>query len=272
MSHKQNLHTHTTYVDGKHTPEELIQEALARGFDGLGFSEHTYLCHSTYPNQLTAEKELLYRAEIAALKEKYKGQIDIFCGVETHYYSELDTTPYDYVIGSVHYLDCGEGIYTFDSNAAKTQEYVDRYFGGDGLCFAKKYFETVASYPERRKIDILGHFDLLAKNNDACYLFDETDKRYLDLGYAAIHALRGQVPLFEVNTGAVAAGYRKIPYPHISFLKEFGRLGFGAVITSDCHNKHFLDHHFEESRALLAEAGFTTRFILTDNGFEEIAL
>ncbi|MBQ3063671.1 MAG: PHP domain-containing protein [Clostridia bacterium] len=272
MNYKQNLHTHTTYVDGRDTPEELIKEALARGFDSLGFSEHTYLCHSTYPNQLTAEKESLYRTEIAALKEKYRGKIGIFCGLETHYYSDVDITPYDYIIGSVHYLDCGEGIYTFDSNPARTTDYINRYFDGDGLRFAKKYFETISSYPERRKVDILGHFDLIAKNNDTCRFFDEGCKEYLNLGYAAIHALRGHVPLFEVNTGAVAAGYRQIPYPQLAFLKEFKACGFGAVITSDCHNKNFLDCHFEESRALLAEAGFTTRFVLTDNGFEEIAL
>lgn len=37
MYQKQNLHTHTCFCDGKDTPEELIQEALKRGFDSLGF-------------------------------------------------------------------------------------------------------------------------------------------------------------------------------------------------------------------------------------------
>lgn len=35
---KQNLHTHTTFCDGVDAPEELIREAMARGFDSLGFS------------------------------------------------------------------------------------------------------------------------------------------------------------------------------------------------------------------------------------------
>ena len=33
MKHMQNLHTHTIYCDGVNTPEELIQEAMRKGFE-----------------------------------------------------------------------------------------------------------------------------------------------------------------------------------------------------------------------------------------------
>ena len=90
MNNKQNLHIHTTYADGKDRPEELIFEALARGFDSIGFSEHTYLPYSPYPNQLTVDKMARYRQEIADLKVKYQGKINIFCGLEYDFYSEVD--------------------------------------------------------------------------------------------------------------------------------------------------------------------------------------
>lgn len=48
MYQKQNLHTHTCFCDGKDTPEEMIQEALKRGFDSLGFSMHSYLSCSVF--------------------------------------------------------------------------------------------------------------------------------------------------------------------------------------------------------------------------------
>ena len=35
-----NPHTHSTYVDGKNTLEEMIEAALSLGFNALGFSEH----------------------------------------------------------------------------------------------------------------------------------------------------------------------------------------------------------------------------------------
>ena len=101
---------------------------------------------------------------------------------------------------------------------------------------------------------------------------DTDSKEYKDLGFEAIHALKGKLPLFEVNTGAVARGYRTTPYPQMDFLKEFQRNGFGAVITSDCHDRNYLDCFYDESRELLREAGFKSKFVFTSNGFEEVAL
>ena len=272
MSHKQNLHTHTTYVDGKDSPEELILRAMELGFDSIGFSEHSYLPYSSFPNQLTAEKMDHYRNEIHALKQKYAPALGVFCGLELDFYSNVDTTGLDYLIGSVHYLQCGDEIKTFDMGLKETQDYIHRYFDGDAMAFAKKYYETVARLPERGKIDVIGHFDLITKNNEQGNFLDTSDKEYLNFGFEAIHALKNKIPFFEVNTGAISRGYTSKPYPQFDFLTELRRCGFGAIITSDCHNKAFLDCHFEDAKALLIAAGFSSQYIFTDNGFKEIGL
>lgn len=62
MSHKQNLHIHTTYADGKDNPEALVLEAISRGFTSIGFSEHTYMPFSSYPYQMTVEDMANYKA------------------------------------------------------------------------------------------------------------------------------------------------------------------------------------------------------------------
>ena len=272
MKHKQNLHTHTTYVDGKDRPEEILLRALERGMEGIGFSEYAYIPYSEYPRQLTAEKMEQYREEILDLKKKYAGRIDVFCGLEYDFYSELETDRMDYLIGSVHYLACGEEIKSFDYGLEKTLDYIRDYFDGDPMRFAKAYFETVARFPEKKKVDVLGHFDLIVKNNEMGRFLDVGSKAYLDLGLEAIHALKGRIPLFEVNTGAISRGYTSSPYPQIEFLKELRDCGFGAVITSDCHNMEFLDCRFEEAELLLREAGFRSKWILTDGGFREVDL
>ena len=56
------------------------------------------------------------------------------------------------------------------------------------------------------------------------------------------------------------------------FIKEFKNCGFGAVITSDCHDRQFVDCYYDESRELLLEAGFKTKWILTKDGFKEVEL
>lgn len=272
MIYKQNLHTHSTYADGKDTPEEMVIEAINRGFSSIGFSEHSYMHFSSFANQLTIEKMPAYINEVNMLKEKYQDMIDVFCGLEYELFSEVPVDGFDYMIGSVHYLKFGDEILGFDRNLEQTIEYINANFGGDGLAFAKKYFETVITLPEKHKFDIIGHFDLAVKNNEAGRFVDTSSKEYLNAGYEAIHALKGKIPLFEVNTGAISRGYRSIPYPQIEFLKEFKECGFGAVITSDCHDKNFLDCHFKESHQLLQSAGFKTIWILTKDGFKEVSL
>ena len=89
---------------------------------------------------------------------------------------------------------------------------------------------------------------------------------------AWIHALAGRIPLFEVNTGAVARGYRTSPYPALDFVREFRECGFGAVITSDCHDKEHLLCHFKESAALLEAHGFRHVYILTKDGFKPVSI
>ena len=67
-------------------------------------------------------------------------------------------------------------------------------------------------------------------------------------------------------------GYKAAPYPQMAFLKEFQRQGFGVVITSDCHDKNFIDSYFEEAEALIRAAGFQSKWILTEQGFQEVGL
>ncbi len=272
MIYKQNLHTHTTYGDGKNTPEELVLEAINRGFSSIGFSEHSYMHFADFSSQLKVSDMPKYKSEIHALKEKYQDMIDIFCGLEYELFSEVPTNGLDYIIGSVHYLKFGEEILGFDVKLKETQDYINSNFGGDGMKFAKKYFETVATLPQHGNFDIVGHFDLVAKNNEKGHFFDINSKEYLNAGFEAIHALKGKIPLFEVNTGAIARGYRSTPYPQPEFLKEFKNCGFGAVITADCHNKDFLDCYFNEAAQLLQSVGFKTIWILTGNGFKEVNL
>lgn len=272
MKNKQNLHIHTTYADGKDKPEDIVLEAIRREFDSIGFSEHSYMSFSSYPYQMSINDMDNYKKEIYCLKSKYKDIIDIFCGMEFEMYSDVPTAGFDYLIGSVHYLDFDGNILGFDRTLKETLDYVNLNFDGDGFKFAEKYFETVARLPKKGKFDIIGHFDLITKNNEKGNFIDSSSKKYLDLGFEAIHALKGEIPFFEVNTGAISRGYRNSPYPQMEFLREFNRLGFGVVITSDCHDKNFIDCFYDEAEALISAAGFKSKWILTEKGFKEVCL
>ena len=64
-----DFHTHTTYCDGKNTPEEMVRAAIAKGMTKIGFSGHS---HTAFDESycMSTEGTEAYRQEIAALKEK----------------------------------------------------------------------------------------------------------------------------------------------------------------------------------------------------------
>jgi histidinol-phosphatase (PHP family) len=271
MKALQNLHTHSKYCDGRDTPEEMIAHALSKGFDSIGFSGHSYMSFSPdYSMSVEGTEE--YKKEIKELKRKYAGEIDVFLGLEFEMHSEVELAGYDYLIGSLHYFKIGGEYVGFDRSADEVKRVIDVHFGGDGLRFARKYYEKLCTLPEYGSFDILGHFDIITKNIEKVKLFDIESKEYKTAAVEAIDALKGKIPFFEVNTGAISRGYRTSPYPTIDLIKEFRSRGFGAVISSDCHDGRYLDCGFEDARELLKEGGFTERYILTDNGFKAVAI
>ena len=271
MAYLQNLHTHTTYCDGKDTPVEMIESAIAQGFDSLGFSGHSFTFYSqAIPMSLEGTEE--YKKEITALKKTYEGKIDLFLGLEFDLHSGVDLSGYDYTIGTCHYLKLGEEYVGFDRSADAVQEVIDKYFDGNGMAFSKEYYAQLSTLPDYGNFDIIGHFDIHTKNIEKVPFFDVDSKEYLDSAFGAISALKGKIPFFEVNTGAISRGYRTTPYPSLPILKELKRQGFGATISSDCHDARNLKAGFAEARELLIEAGFTEKYILTKNGFCAVEL
>jgi histidinol-phosphatase (PHP family) len=70
-----------------------------------------------------------------------------------------------------------------------------------------------------------------------------------------------------MNTGAIARGYRPSPYPEDFLIKEINRLGKGIIITADCHNKDYLNCHFDESIEILKANGVGEVYTYSDGKF-----
>lgn len=248
---KANLHTHTMYCDGRDAPEDMVRAALELGFTALGFSGHGY---SVYDEDfcMSRENTVRYRQEVLRLREAYKDQIHIYLGVEMDYYGEKEDYPYDFVIGSVHSVEKDGHFLSVDNTEAIMADNVERYFGGDFRAYVESYYEIEADVLNRTEADIVGHFDLVTKFNEGNRYFDEEASWYKE---AALQALRAMVsgaadsekkPIFEINTGAMARGYRSRPYPADFLLAEIQRLGCPVILSSDCHDRGQLDYGFEE--------------------------
>ena len=271
MAYLQNLHTHTTYCDGKDTPVEMIESAIAQGFDSIGFSGHGFTFYSPAP-PMSLEGTVEYKKEITGLKDVYEGKLDIFLGLEFDMYSGVDLAGYDYLLGACHYLKIDDRYVGFDRSADVVQGVIDTEFSGNGMAFAKEYYRQLSTLADYGSFDILAHFDLVTKNIEKIPYFDINSKEYLDAAFESISALKGKIPFFEVNTGAISRGYRTTPYTTLPILREFKKQGFGAMISSDCHDSKHLKTGFDMARNMLIEAGFDEQYILTKNGFCAVEL
>ena len=272
MGYKQCLHTHSIFCDGKDTLEEMVLSAIEKDFDSIGFSGHSFMdIYSDF--SMGEEKAAAYKAEIARLQQVYGDKIKIYCGLEKDNYTKVSTEGYDYLIGSVHCVQYGDTLLFVDWTADRTWDAIRGVFHGDGIAYAKTYFEAVADLPNHGSFDILGHFDLLTKFIEKePDMFDTTDPEYRKAAVQAAQALVGKVKYFEVNTGAISRGYRTTPYPDPFIIKEMKCLGFGAIISSDCHDRNFLDCGYDMAKQLLLDAGYTEHYVLKDEGFVAIPL
>lgn len=262
IKYLSNIHTHTILSDGVGTLEENIETAISKGFVSLGISDHSY---TSYDEETGIDKdsEESYAEKIREAKKKYADKIELFCGTELDSFSTVKRELYDYVICSVHALKIGDNFYSVDYSEEIQDKIIAEQFGGDVKSFAKTYYNSLAEHVMKNSPDVVGHFDLITKYGN----IDESDSEYRRIAIDALHKCAESCSLFEVNTGAMARGYRSSQYPAEFLLEEILKIGGSVIVTSDSHRPEQLDFAFDKTYDVLRKIGFTSVKRLTKDGF-----
>lgn len=241
---RSDLHIHTTFSDGKHTVEENVLSAIEKGCDKIGFSDHSY---TSFDESYCMKKEEvpLYIQTIKKNALLYKDKIEVLCGVEQDLFSTEKTDEFDYVIGAVHYLKIGETYVPVDESPDILEETAKKYFGGDMYALCERYFKQTELLADK-PIDIIAHFDLIAKFNEKCKLFDEHNERYVAAYCRAADILLQKKVPFEINTGAMARGWRTEPYPIGNVRTYLREKGATFILSSDSHDKNNILYAFDQ--------------------------
>ncbi len=258
-----NLHTHSTFCDGKNTPEEIVLAAIDKGFSTIGFSGHGY---TPFDLRYCMKDTEGYIAEINRLKATYNGKIKVLLGIEEDAFNSLDRTPFDYIIGSSHYYLVDGKYYPIDSSYDYFKKCLE-VFEYDAVRMAEQYYGNFCNYIKKRKPDIIGHFDLITKFDelDASLFLENYEYRAVAEKYALDAAESGCI--FEVNTGAITRGLRSTPYPGAHLLHILKKQDAKIMLSSDSHITDTLDGVFEETAAYLYDLGFRHAYAPSDNGF-----
>jgi histidinol-phosphatase (PHP family) len=242
-----DYHVHTkASPDATGEFSDFIVEAKKKGIDEIGFSEHTILHYERdYPYR-SPDSMKKYVQEF--LEVKRRSEIPVKLGAEVDFFPAdveeigdfLEDYPFDYVIGSVHYL----GSWNVDASK-QAQEYSKR----DIRQVYEEYFETVRKLCRSKLFDVLGHADLIKifgfkPNSNFDGILEETAR-----------ALAASGMCVEVNTSGLIRPCKEM-YPSSIFLALLRKNGVSVTFGSDAHRPDEVGRRFDEAIKLVKELGF----------------
>ncbi|HZK94568.1 MAG TPA: histidinol-phosphatase HisJ family protein [Prolixibacteraceae bacterium] len=246
-----DYHMHTTLSDGHNTHEEMVLTAIEKGFDEIGFSDH-FCIKQPCKWAVGAASIGLLEEKISEMRAKYGDQINILFGIEVDYFADkqeeiresLQPFNFDYVLGSVHFLD----DWNYDTDKSRYEE-----FSNDFLY--EWYFRELQNAAKSGLFDIMAHPDLIKKFR----IWPETSKKQLFEETARIFAESGVA--FEINTSGNDRPCGEF-FPGNELLEAFCKAGVPVTIGSDSHAKEQIGRHFGEARTILKQIGYNniTRF------------
>ncbi|MDQ0196649.1 histidinol-phosphatase HisJ [Paenibacillus wynnii] len=246
--------------------EEYVQRGIELGLEQLGLSDHLPLIHvdpaQYYPEMAMPLAELpRYVEECFALKERYRGVIDLRVGLEADYieaYEEvirdlLAPYPWDYLIGSVHFL--GEWDIT-------DYRQVQGWEGKDVLEVYRRYYDAVSKSATSGLYDIIGHIDVI-KRFGYVPVTEEAQAEVRELELGALKAIASSGIAMELNASGLTKPCKEM-FPATHVLKQALELGIPLTLGSDAHDPAKLGEGLPEARRQLWETGFRELSVFED--------
>ena len=226
-----------------------VEAAEAAGVTELGCAEHMYrftealnVWQHPFWNEWAIDDIDQYVEAVEASPVKLGIEGDYILGAEEKLDDLLGSRPFDYVVGSVHFL----GDYSLD-----TEEYTIWDGSRDPDEIWRRYFETLASAARSGLFDILAHPDLVKVWGRAGRL-PSVDPR--SMYEPAIEAIAESGIAVEVSTAGLRKGVGEI-YPAPAFMEMCVEAGAVFSLSSDAHDPGQIGFGYPEALAFLEQHG-----------------
>jgi len=247
-----DYHTHTPLC--RHAvgqPAELAARAAQVGLEEIGFSDHAPMPRDDFDDWRMKDSELdLYVAQVQEarvafphLRIRLALEVDYLPGCEDWIRDLAARHPWDYLIGSVHYVSAWWAIDSpYQMSSWKNRDPFEVWTA---------YFERLTQAAASGLFDIIGHADLCKKfcfypREDCTALYT----RFIEA------AKSGNVAL-ELNTAGLRKDCKEI-YPGPALARMAARAGVPITFGSDAHAPGEVGMNFPEAVQAARAAGYTT--------------
>lgn len=247
---KTSYHNHTQWSDGSATIREMIDAAQSTSLDEFGISDHFALGPGKPVSWALAPESLGSYVEQVEYEKNHNPRISLRMGLEVDYFPEtldwirksLEPYSFDYLIGSVHFIDAFPVDFSVQPWQEVSQDARNRLW--------RSYWQLLREAAQCGIFDIIGHFDLPKKFN-----FYPS----IDLTAEALSVLDAMAEAdiaIEINTSGWDRPVQEA-YPSLRYLQEAKRRQIPLVINSDAHATGEVLRHFDRARELAISAGYT---------------
>ncbi len=230
-------------------PRAYAAHAVKLGLKEIGFSDHAPLVSHDDPKITMSMYQLpLYYRLIEDAQAAFKGKLKIKMSIEADFlpgYEEktkeiLKSYPFDYVIGSVHFI----GEWGFDDPAER-----DKWSKKDVNQVYRDYYELLRKSARSELFDIMGHVDLVKKfgHRPSENMAEEVRK--------TARTFKKHGVTVEINTSGLRKPVGEM-YPSLECLKIYCAEGVPLTFGSDAHEPHHVGHDFDKALALAKAAGY----------------
>ncbi|MEM2103290.1 MAG: histidinol-phosphatase HisJ family protein [Candidatus Bathyarchaeia archaeon] len=246
-----DYHIHTSLSsDAQGEVLDCVKVACSEKLEEIGISEH-YI-QERFRNKLCIpmgykkvseyfrKMKTFKKKKMSHVKLKFGIEVDFIPGFENEIKEELKRIPFDYVIGSVHFIN----NWGFDH-----PKYISEYQKWDILELYEAYFSIVQNCAKSGIFDIIGHLDLIKK-------FGYKPKGDIsELYLATAKALKESQVCVEVNTSGLRHPCHEI-YPNKQLLKMCYEEGVQITLGSDAHMPEDVGKDFNKALNMIKEVGY----------------
>lgn len=241
-----SYHIHSSWSDGSDSIQALAAAAHWHNLAEIGFSDHLVLAPPVPgPVSWSIRPESLHRYVEEVCEAKESSPIPVRLGLEVDFFPGqaeivrdlLKPYAFEYLIGSIHFVDGFPVDESSEQWETLTPAEVNDVY--------RRYWGLVADMARSRTFQLVGHLDVPKK-----FAFRPSEDFSKEIA-TALDAIADAGMTVELNTAGWGKPCREA-YPSEAILREAINRGIPIVVSADAHRKADLTQYYDRAFELLA--------------------